>query len=165
MIAQRLHERLLQICKERGFTGIGRMEFVTGDASKMDEVDTSPDTRIPLHRATIIYCNNYVFPSNLDDYLFQYFTENLQDRVRIVTLKSICPRYAPSNPRFDAHPLRKFRYPWITCDAPPDSVSWCSKPVSYYIYTLARDEFEESTSTKSKLVAFKPKHPGLGARN
>ena len=101
----------------------------------------------------------------MDDILFRYFIEHLRDNTKIITLKSICQRFKPSNPRYEDHPLHYFEYPWKTLNAPPDSVSWTSKPVSYYIYVLNRAQVGDAKKLSTKLAPAKPKHPGLGARN
>jgi hypothetical protein len=113
---------------------VGGVRRAIGDLVELNHGDATSDA-LDLRRATVVFVNNYCFQPDLELRLLHKFARELAPGTRVVSLKDFCPRYR-AGPRYQRHPCAMFRHPWHTALSLPDSVSWDSKPIAYYVYTV-----------------------------
>lgn len=115
------------LCTRRGWTGVGDVELSAGDATRLPELEVPEHHRMLLSQATVVYCNNYVFSTQLEDQIFRVLAQVLPRGCKVVVMKPYCPRFRPASERFVDHPLHSFEYPYVVESTPREAVSWTAK--------------------------------------
>jgi precorrin-6B methylase 2 len=134
-IALSFKRTLLDFARERGWSGIGEISLINGDATKLPEDEIAHEHAIKLRDADVVFCNNYVFSVDLEDKIFTMLGQCLKRHAKVVVMKPYCPRYRPGSQRWQNHILNYFKYPYEVASTPREAVSWTANAVSYFVYT------------------------------
>jgi precorrin-6B methylase 2 len=136
-VAETFLAQLKEFSARRGWTGMGEVLLLSGDATALPELEVANDHGVKLRDATVVFCNNYVFSVELEDKIFNMLDQCLKPGAKVVVMKPYCPRYRPGSQRWSGHVLNNFKYPYEVASTARESVSWTSNAVSYFIYTYA----------------------------
>jgi SAM-dependent methyltransferase len=134
-IALSFKKALLQFAGERGWSGVGDISLVCGDATVLPELELMNNHPIRLQDVDVVFCNNYVFSVDLEDKIFTMLGQNLKRGAKVVVMKPYCPRYRPGSSRWQNHVLNYFKYPYEVASTAREAVSWTANAVSYFVYT------------------------------